>query len=585
MKKFIISLAFIAQCSIINVWAQTFYAVFDNDKTLTFYYDTQADSRKGTIYNEEYDEDGYPKWWVERYDVTKVVFDYSVTRYKPTTCKNWFETFVYLEEIEGLEYLDTSKATDMSGMFYHDVSLKSLDLSNFDTRNVTTMHNMFSGCHVITSLDVSKFNTGNVRDMSYMFYGCNNLKTLDVSHFNTTKVMTMYGMFSDCFSLITLDVSNFDMQYVVKVNEMFQDCKNLVTIYCDKDWKRDDISGDNMFRGCSNLRGGIGTKYDSSKTDINYAHPDEKGNPGAFAKNIVTIGGYNIMDDGTLPSTIPCIVSGSVVWSSDDNELTLKNAVIETDGEGIYAPNGISIVTMGINVINSGGNGITIAGGDATISGNNSNLYINSANGYGISVNDMLETDGEVTLEVKGKNGALDGRKRYSQNLQAWRFGHLSPKGGVLILGNDDENPIIHDIGSIEGIDSDCFFSYLEYLFNTEKHTVVTPYDKTPVTHPFKIVCEEPEGYGIYLGGFLINADNYTTFNPQSLTEGNAWYDPDKSILTLKDAKFDSPYWSSEDYYALYAHKNNLHILLKGENDLVGKADGCDYGIWLSICC
>ena len=282
--------------------------------------------------------------------------------------------------------------------------------------------------------------------------------------------------------------------------------------------------------------------------------------------------------------TFPCIVSGSAVWSSDDNELTLKDAIIETDGEGIYAPDGVSIVTIGTNVINSGGNGITVESGDAFIAGHNSTLYINSANGYGISVNDMLETsesDGWFTLEVKGKYGALDGRKRYVENLQAWRFGYLSPKGGVLILGNDDENPIIHDIGSIEGIDSDCFFSYLEYLFDTEKHTVVTPYDKTPVTHPFKIVCEEPEGYGIYLGGYLINADNYTTFNPQSLTEGYAWYDPDKSVLTLKDAKFDSPYWSSEDYYALYANTNKLNIELIGDNDLVGTADGYDYGIWL----
>ena len=283
----------------INVFAQSLYAMFnEQEKTLTFHYDTQAYTRQaqgqGTAYFENYDEYGNPEWLAVKYDVTKVVFSSDVAKYKPTTCMNWFSHFSVLKEIEGLEYLDTSKVTDMSEMFSTCAMLKSLDLSNFDTRNVTNMTSMFLGCQIITSLDVSKFNTSNVTDMTYMFNGCYDLNTLDVSHFNTSKVKSMRQMFARCRSLTTLDVSNFDMQNVVNVEGMFCNCENLVTIYCEKDWKRSGISGTDMFDGCFSLMGGRGTKFYEGPSEngsyhllqndgINSAHPDDKSTPGAFA--------------------------------------------------------------------------------------------------------------------------------------------------------------------------------------------------------------------------------------------------------------------------------------------------------------
>ncbi len=47
--------------------------------------------------------------------------------------------------IKKLKGLDTSKVTNMYGMFYQCSSLTSLDLSNFDTSKVTNMSYMFSG--------------------------------------------------------------------------------------------------------------------------------------------------------------------------------------------------------------------------------------------------------------------------------------------------------------------------------------------------------------------------------------------------------------------------------------------------------
>ena len=54
-----------------------------------------------------------------------------------------WDGYTALEEIIGLEYLDTSKVTNMSYLFWNCSSLTSLDLSNFDISSVTYMPNMF----------------------------------------------------------------------------------------------------------------------------------------------------------------------------------------------------------------------------------------------------------------------------------------------------------------------------------------------------------------------------------------------------------------------------------------------------------
>ena len=96
-----------------------------------------------------------------------------------------FENFIHLLEIEGLEYVDTSRVTNMINMFYACSSLTNLDLSNFDTSQVLFMHLMFYGCSSLTELDLSSFDTSQVAEygMSVMFYGCINLEKLNIKNF------------------------------------------------------------------------------------------------------------------------------------------------------------------------------------------------------------------------------------------------------------------------------------------------------------------------------------------------------------------------------------------------------------------
>lgn len=192
-------------------------------------------------------------------------------------CRDLFYGGYYLTSLD-LTKFDTSKVTNMSGMFQHCSSLISLDLSNFNTSNVTDMSYMFNGCSALTSLDLSNFNTSKVTIMENMFAYCDKLTsldvtnfdtskvidmsymfcysaltTLDVSHFNTLNVNDMYFMFGECESLIALDLTNFNTSNVTNMCYMFYGCSSLTSL----DITNFDINKVtkmiNMFSGCSRL--------------------------------------------------------------------------------------------------------------------------------------------------------------------------------------------------------------------------------------------------------------------------------------------------------------------------------------------
>ena len=215
------------------------YAVFDGStRTLTFRYGPSKpegayDLNEGT---------NSPAWEKQRANIEKVVFDASFANARPTSCYKWFWAFNNLAQIEGIEYLNTEKVTNMDWMFSGYSNLPSLDLSNFDTRNVTSMRGMFNACKGIGSLDLSNFNTQNVTDMYCMFWGCS--------------------------ELTSLDLTNFDTQNVENMSAMFIDCSNLTTIYVGDKFVTTNVSnGANMFAGCEKLK-----NYTNSKTNHNYAN-------------------------------------------------------------------------------------------------------------------------------------------------------------------------------------------------------------------------------------------------------------------------------------------------------------------------
>ena len=117
-----------------------------------------------------------PKWFDQKEKIKKVVFDASFANARPTSCYYWFAVCSNLTTIEGIEYLNTEKVTDMNSMFFHCSSLTSLDLSNFNTAKVSDMRYIFNGCSALTTIYASdKFVTGQVTKSTDMFSGCKNL--------------------------------------------------------------------------------------------------------------------------------------------------------------------------------------------------------------------------------------------------------------------------------------------------------------------------------------------------------------------------------------------------------------------------
>ena len=76
-------------------------------------------------------------------------------------------------------------------------------IDKFNTSKVTNMSGMFNECHEIEYIDLSNFNTSNITNMSYMFNNCNKLKYLSLLNFSisincVTKNMLKFSSKQNC---------------------------------------------------------------------------------------------------------------------------------------------------------------------------------------------------------------------------------------------------------------------------------------------------------------------------------------------------------------------------------------------------
>ena len=108
------------------------------------------------------------------------------------------ESLTYVD----MSLADTSRVTDMSGMFYNDSNLQEVNLGSIDVSNVV--------------------------DVSYMFEGCQSIEELDLSCFSgTDAVRNIYDMFSSCSNLTSVDMGGWDWSYVDYTENLFEGCDSL----------------------------------------------------------------------------------------------------------------------------------------------------------------------------------------------------------------------------------------------------------------------------------------------------------------------------------------------------------------------
>ena len=163
-----------------------------------------------------------------------------------------FEKGVSINEITGIEMLDTSNVKDMGYMFERcgaDSESFKLDLGdNFDTSNVTRMSSMFMCCGenspVFTLNLGNKFDTSKVTYTNYMFMCCgekSNVFTLDLGDkFDTSKVKNMSNMFTRCGSsskVFTLDLGDkfYTSNVTIGMSLMFNQCGQSSEVFKELD--------------------------------------------------------------------------------------------------------------------------------------------------------------------------------------------------------------------------------------------------------------------------------------------------------------------------------------------------------------
>ena len=93
-----------------------------------------------------------------------------------------------------LNDIDTSKITDMSGLFNN--LDRNIDVSLWDVSNVRDMSRMFYNCTDF-NCDLSKWDVSNVEDMTGMFYRCSNFNS-DLTNWDISKVKSTNYMFYGC---------------------------------------------------------------------------------------------------------------------------------------------------------------------------------------------------------------------------------------------------------------------------------------------------------------------------------------------------------------------------------------------------
>ncbi|MBQ7504797.1 MAG: InlB B-repeat-containing protein [Ruminococcus sp.] len=231
----------------------------DPSKVLLTTFSKFADGQYGTT----------PPWLEKKHDTSNNKYGNDVLRFvikdriAPASIAGWFKSTWALEEIQGLENLDTSQCTDMTEAFYGLSKLKSLDLSGFDISNVTSINRFVNGS-VLESINISGFNFASVETMSEFIRGAK-LTDINLSNIDVSKVKNISYFVANCTALEELDLSYFNPKYIWKLQYAFYNNTSLKKITFgqfqpginntadDPSTKDNRLYMNQMFAGCSSL--------------------------------------------------------------------------------------------------------------------------------------------------------------------------------------------------------------------------------------------------------------------------------------------------------------------------------------------
>lgn len=247
-----------------------------------------------------------------------------------------------VREINGLKYLDTSKAVNMRLMFNGDFNLQSVDVSGFNTSKVTDMEAMFSKLN-IKSLDLSSFDMSNVTN-AYAFCSdtvLNELKMpqkMSEAALNTFQTWVKNNMATESWSDMTTDVIYPSVPDSLEVGHSYILTKNRKDMWGTCRWKIKDgvlqIEGGTVSRGVDIPWIDYADEITEVKILGNITFERYASINHAFeCKNLVKIEGIEKMDVSNVKS-MAYLFAGSKISEIDLSAWDISNVNIVT---GMFA--------------------------------------------------------------------------------------------------------------------------------------------------------------------------------------------------------------------------------------------------------
>lgn len=215
-----------------NKYGNAFSWTLDENGTLSIYAESSDDVING------FEWDKLP--W--RSLVSKIIRAQFSSKIRAKKLDNLFNCCCYMEEVLGINQIDSSELTSMNGMFIDCEELKGIDISALDTSHVIDMGELFNGCTALEGIDMSMLDTSSVENMYWMFVSCESLKSANLATLNFTQVLNMGGMFEDCESLECVDLSTEEPPAAPDVSSMFKGCDSLASVNLTG-WDEVDMTG------------------------------------------------------------------------------------------------------------------------------------------------------------------------------------------------------------------------------------------------------------------------------------------------------------------------------------------------------
>ncbi|USS84692.1 BspA family leucine-rich repeat surface protein [Fructilactobacillus myrtifloralis] len=173
-----------------GTWGTAQYTYDDSSKTLTLLGGGELPAGTYSTGNTGTSSCPFP-------DVRHIVFNGPVSL--AATSPFVFAGLSQLEDITNIHYLDTSKVTNIVGMFKDCTALKKLDLSGWNVAKVTSFGAMFRNCTSLTDVNFTGWDTSGAQYFNAMFFDATSLTHLDLSMFNTRNANFTGGGLANMF--------------------------------------------------------------------------------------------------------------------------------------------------------------------------------------------------------------------------------------------------------------------------------------------------------------------------------------------------------------------------------------------------